>query len=109
MTAMRTFLAVGGAAALLLAIVLPADAQVIGVNRGINPWTGHAYRDVLVRNPWTGRVGAVSTVVDPWTGARARSVQVYDPWTGRSMRTGGVRNPWTGQPRWDVNRRRGWW
>ena len=80
MTALRTLLAAGGAAALLLMIALTADAQVI-VHHGINPWTGHPYRHAMLRNPWTGRVRTASTVV----------------------------NPWTGRPRWDVPRRAWWW
>jgi hypothetical protein len=102
MIALRTLLAAGGAAVLLLAIALPADAQVL-VNRGINPWTGHAYRNVAVRNPWTGRVRTTSRVVNPWTGRTVRSSYVYNPWAGP------VLNPWTYQPRWGVNRRRDWW
>jgi hypothetical protein len=107
MTALRTFLAAGGAAALLLAMALPADAQV-SVHRGINPWTGHAYRNVTVRNPWTGRVATSSTVVDPWTGRTARNIQVYNPWSGRGFNAREMYDPWTGRSRWDVNRRRGW-
>ena len=108
MTALRTLLAAGGAAAVLLSIALSADAQVM-VNRGINPWTGTPYRNVMVRNPWTGRVATSSTVVDPWTGLPARNVQVYNPWTGRGINAREMYNPWTGRSRWDVNRRRGWW
>ena len=108
MTALRTLLAAGGAATVLLAIALSADAQVM-VNRGINPWTGHAYRNVAIRNPWTGRVATSTTVVDPWTGATVRSTHRYNPWTGRSAVTwGGMYNPWTNQVLWDVPRRRRW-
>jgi hypothetical protein len=107
MTALRTFLAAGGPA-LLLAMALPADAQVMSVNRGINPWTGHAHRHVTMRNPWTGRVGTVTTTVNPWTGARTRSVHAHNPWIGY-IGPGGPHNPWTGRPHWDVYRRRGWW
>jgi hypothetical protein len=68
MTGLRTLLAAGGSAALLLlATVAPARAHVF-VDRGVNPWTGHAYRNVTVRNPWTGRVGSVTSVHIPWTG-----------------------------------------
>lgn len=106
MIAWRTLLAAGGAAALLLTLARPADAQVI-VNRGINPWTGHAHRNVVVHNPWTGRVGAVSTVVNPWTGRTVRTTHVNNPWIGLSA--GPVRvNPWTNQPRWGVPHRRVW-
>jgi hypothetical protein len=108
MTALRTLWAAGGAAALLLTMALPADAQVI-VHRGINPWTGHAYRNVTVLNPWTGRVGTASTVVNPWTGAPVRSARVYNTWSGRPVVVGGVVNPWTNQPRLVVHPRRRWW
>jgi hypothetical protein len=100
MTALRSLLAAAGAAVLvLLASAHPAHGQVM-VNRGINPWTGHPYRNVTMRNPWTGRVRNVSTFVDPWTGRASRNVQVFYP---------PMYNPWTGRPRWDGNRRRGWW
>jgi hypothetical protein len=92
---LRTFVAAGGAAALLLlATAFPAHGQVM-VNRGINPWTGLPYRNVAVRNPWTGRVRTSTTVVDPWT--------------GRSINTRAMYNPWTGRWRLDGGRRRGWW
>jgi hypothetical protein len=94
MIALRTiFLATGGAAALLLAFAIPADAQMM-VHRGINPWTGMPYRNVTVRNPWTGRVRTSTRFVDPWTGRTHRTTQMY--------------NPWTGHLRWDAPRR-GWW
>jgi hypothetical protein len=108
MTALRTLLAAGGAATVLLAIALSADAQVM-VNRGINPWTGHAYRNVAIRNPWTGRVATSTTVVDPWTGASFRHTEVSNPWTGRGIRARRAYNPWTGRSSWDVRPRRGWW
>jgi hypothetical protein len=108
MTNLRSLLAAGGAAVLLLAPAFPAHGQVM-VNRGINPWTGHAYRNVTVRNPWTGRVATASTTVSPWTGATTRNVEVYNPWNGRGFNARGRNNPWTGRSRWDVNRRGGWW
>ena len=109
MTNLRTLLATGGAAVLLLLTpAFPAHGQVM-VNRGINPWTGHAYRNVAVRNPWTGRVANSTTVRNPWTGATTRNVEVFDPWGGPGIGARGRHNPWTGRSRWDVNRRRGWW
>jgi hypothetical protein len=99
-------LAAAGAATLLLLVPAdPAPGQVM-VHRGVNPWTGHVYRNVLVRDPWTGRV-RTTTVAQPWT--TVRSPRVYNPWTGRTVGTGPVRNPWTGQPQWIATRPRGWW
>ena len=108
MTALRTLLAAGAAALLLLAPADSAHGQV-RVHRGINPWTGHAYRQAAVRNPWTGRVATSTTVHNPWTGATARNVDVFDPWGRPGIGARGRHNPWTGRSRWDVNRRRGWW
>jgi hypothetical protein len=94
MKCLRTFLAAGGCASLLLLVTLiPADAQVF-VNPGVvNPWTGHVHRNVAVRNPWTGRVRTRTTIHDPWTGTTVCGHTVYNPWTGR----------------WGVTSGRRWW
>jgi hypothetical protein len=107
MRALRTLLAAGGVAALLLATALPGDAQVF-VNHSVNPWTGVAYRNVNVRNPWTGRVGSSTTVHNPWTGTTVQGRSVHNPWTGRTVRSGAVHNPWTGQTHWGVTGGRRW-
>jgi hypothetical protein len=108
MTGLRTLMAAGGVAALLLlATARPADAQVV-VHRGINPWTGKAYRNVMARDPWTGRVYRGGARTNPWTGTTVRGGRVYNPWTGRTTTAGAVYNPWTGQVHWGINTRRGW-
>jgi hypothetical protein len=108
MTRLRFRWAAGGAATLLLlATVTPAHAQV-SVNRGFNPWTGHAYRNVTWHNPWTGRVGTVTAVHDPWTGRTVRGGTVYNPWTGRGVSRGPVNNPWIGPDRWGPRGGRRW-
>ncbi len=109
MTNLRSLLAAGGAAALLLlAHAFPAHGQVM-VNRGINPWTGLPYRNVAVRNPWSGRVANFSRTIDPWTGGTVRNVEVYDPWRRRGFNAHGRYDPWTGRSRWDGNRWRDRW
>jgi hypothetical protein len=109
MSNVRTLLAAAGAATLLLLEpAFPARGQV-WVNRGINPWTGTPYRNVMVHNPWTGRVATSSTVVNPWTGQTARNVQFGNPWTGRGFNSRAMYNPWVGRSRWVDHRRRGWW
>jgi hypothetical protein len=103
MKQLRPFWAAAGAALLLLAVLVPADAQVF-VNRGVNPWTGNAYRNVTVRNPWTGRVGSSTAVYNPWTGTTFQNRQFYNPWTGRGVSRSAVSNPWTGMYRWGARR-----
>jgi hypothetical protein len=104
MTCQRSPLVPGSLAALLmLAAAANMDAQVISVNRGINPWTGMPYRNVAAYNPWSGRVVHGSRQVDPWTGATVRRAQVSNPWTGRTVTAGAVRDPWTGQVHWNVS------
>jgi hypothetical protein len=108
MTMLRILLTAAGSAVLLLLVALvPANAQVF-VNRGINPWTGRAHRNVTVHNPWTGRTGTFTRAYNPWTGTTVRGGTVHNPWTGRTVAGGAVRNPWTGETYWGVTGNRRW-
>jgi hypothetical protein len=103
---LRTLLA--ATALMLLVPAFPANGQVI-VHRGVNPWTGHPYRNVVVRDPWTGRVGTSTVVVNPWTGHSTRYVHMGNPWVGRGVYTRAMYNPWVGHARWGPPPRRGRW
>src|SRR5262249_44355076 len=122
MATLRTLVAAAGSAALLLfASVAPAGAQLV-VNRGINPWTGHVYRDLVVRNPWNGRVWTASPVHNPWTGGAVGGGAVHLPGPGRPggggavpprgpsrpAPGGGERTPGPGRTRWVVTGGRRW-
>ena len=107
MTGLRTLMAAGGAAVLLLlATARPADAQVV-VTRGVNPWTGHLYRNVVVRDPWTGHVVRGKARTNPWTGTTVRGARFHNPWIG-PRNVSSVYNPGTGIASMDFAPRRRW-
>jgi hypothetical protein len=111
MTSLRIPLATAGVAALLLlAATAPlSDAQVVVHNRGINPWTGMPYHNVVAYNPWSGRVVRGARHIDPWTGATVHTARVRNPWTGRRVNVQAVRDPWTGDVHIGVSGRRRRW
>jgi hypothetical protein len=104
MTDLRTLLAAGLAAVLLLlATAAPAEAQVV-VNRGFNPRTGRVNRSVVAYNPWTGRY--VRAGRRGWVGPPVRRGVVYSPWVAPPVVV--APNPWARPVVWGAPVWRGW-
>jgi hypothetical protein len=61
----------------------PAGAQIVGVDRYYNPFTGRRVTSVERYNPFTGRHAELRRTYNPWTGRATVNWSSHNHFTGR--------------------------